>query len=164
MPRCVLIMAYESFYFLFWDLFFLLMFCWKVFDAESLTHFTTHFMQRLIYSSFPCFPPQCSLTFSKRTDGRKAAWHSFLMVQLSGRGASSWFMVPTLHGGATGAQFFFLAPGSMLPHWGGKNGRRSPTPTAKEHASPRAWPSKENHWLICHHLETFTFPWNEALA
>lgn len=41
------------------------------------------------------------------------------MVQLSGRGASSWFMVPTLQGGATGARWLFPAPGSMLPHWGG---------------------------------------------
>lgn len=101
-------------------------------------------------SNLSPFPLSLSLwhfTFSRRTDGRKAAWHSFLMVQFSGRGASSWFMVPTLHCGATGAWWLFPAPGSMLPHSGGKNGRGSPTPSAKKHASPRAWPSTENHQL-----------------
>lgn len=67
------------------------------------------------------------------------------MVQFSGRGASSWFMVSTLHGSATGARQFFPAPGSMLPHKGDKNGRGSPTPTAEKHASPRAWPLMDNH-------------------
>lgn len=115
---------------------------------RSLTHFTTHPPRHLIYSSFPFSLLLCSFTFSRRTDGRKAAWHSFLMVQLIGRGASSWFMVSPLHSGATGAQFFFLGPGSMLPHWGGKNGRGSPTPTAKMHTGPRAWPWTENHQLL----------------
>lgn len=130
-------------------------------------HILRQFSRRVLFIVHflaPPSPPECSLTFSKRTDGRKAAWHSFLMVQLSGRGASSWFMVPTLCSGATGAQFFSPAPGSTLPHWGGKNERRSPTPTAREHPGPRAWPSKENHRLICHHLHTFTFPRNEALT
>lgn len=62
------------------------------------------------------FPPLFSFTFSRRTDGRKAAWHSFLMVQLSGRGASSWFMVPTLQSAASGARRLFPAPGLMVPH------------------------------------------------
>lgn len=31
-------------------------------------------------------------TFRSLTDGRKAAWHSFRMVQFRGRGASVWFM------------------------------------------------------------------------
>lgn len=63
-------------------------------------------------------------TFSRRTDGRKAAWHSFLMVQLSGRGASSWFMVPTLHCGAAGAWWLPPAPGSTLPRSGGQKWER----------------------------------------
>lgn len=96
-----------------------------------MTYLTKSLQASIFYIS-------CSFTFSRRTDGRKAAWHSFLMVQFSGRGASSWFMVSTLHGSATGARQFFPAPGSMLPHKGDKNGRGSPTPTAEKHASPRA--------------------------
>lgn len=87
--------------------------------------------------------PLSSFTLSRRTDGRKAAWHSFLIVQFSGRGASNWFMLPTLHGAATGLQQLFVAPGSMLPHRGGKNGRGSPT--GDKSTGPRAWPSTDNH-------------------
>lgn len=47
------------------------------------------FLKHLFFSS-----PHPTSTLSRRTDGRKAAWHSFLMVQLSGRGASSWFIAP----------------------------------------------------------------------
>lgn len=34
-------------------------------------------------------------TLRSLTDGRKAAWHSFRMVQFRGRGASVWFMTPS---------------------------------------------------------------------
>lgn len=114
-------MLYSCTTFLYCIVFFLLMFFWKEAGQQkgSLTYFTIHLHGHPVSSSFPLSPPLCSFTFSRRTDGRKAAWHSFLMVQLSGRGASSWFMVPTLQGGATGARWLFPAPGSMLPHWGG---------------------------------------------
>lgn len=46
------------------------------------------------------------------------------MVQLSGRGASSWFMVPTLHCGAAGAWWLPPAPGSTLPRSGGQKWER----------------------------------------
>lgn len=78
-------------------------------------------------SGFPLSLPSSDFfffTFSRRTDGRKAAWHSFLMVQLSGRGASSWFMVPTLHCGAAGAWWLPPAPGSTLPRSGGQKWER----------------------------------------
>lgn len=78
-------------------------------------------------SGIPLFLPLSDFfffTFSRRTDGRKAAWHSFLMVQLSGRGASSWFMVPTLYCGAAGAWWLPPAPGSTLPHSGGQKWER----------------------------------------
>ncbi|KAK5871585.1 hypothetical protein PBY51_004459 [Eleginops maclovinus] len=76
------------------------------------------------------------------------------MVQLSGRGASSWFMVPPLHGAATGAR----DQDQCCPTRGAKKGEglqlQLPRSTQVPGHDPRRTTIKHNR----HHREAFTPP------
>lgn len=80
-------------------------------------------------------------TLSSRTEGRKADWHSFLMVQLSGRGASCWFAAP---------------PSAKGPHMGasGWDGGLQPNPAQVMNHVPLAplqYRHRHHHHCCCFH-------------
>lgn len=102
--------------------------------------------------------PLYSFTLSRRTDGRKAAWHSFLMVQLSGRGASSWFMVPTLYSAAPGARQLFQHQDQYCPTRGAKIGEGLQLQLPKSTQVPGHDPRQTTINHHRHHLYSFTFP------